>query len=89
MRTLSPAGHFLPESIHGLTKPWAAFLKLFGFAKNLSKTRLYDRHRKDWIEEFQIAEIDIINGACMFLRRSALNETGLFDEAFLYVWARC
>ena len=82
VRTLSPAGHFLPESIHGLTKPWAAFLKLFGFAKNLSKTRLYDRHRKDWVEEFQIAEIDIINGACMFLRRSALNETGLFDERF-------
>jgi GT2 family glycosyltransferase len=82
VRTLSPAGHFLPESIHGLTKPWAAFLKLFGFAKNLPKTRLYDRHRKDWIEEFQIAEIDIINGASMFLRRSALNETGLFDERF-------
>ncbi len=82
VRMISPAGHFLPESIHGLTKPWAAFLKLFSFAKHLSKTRLYDRNRKDWVEEFQIAEIDIINGGCMFLRRSALNETGLFDERF-------
>ena len=82
VRTISPTGHFLPESIHGLNKAWATFLKFTGFAKHLSKTRLYDRHRKDWVEEFQIAEIDIINGACMFLRRSALNETGLFDERF-------
>jgi len=82
VRMLSPSGHFLPESIHGLTKSWGAFLKFTGFAKHLSKTRLYNRNRKDWVEEFQIAEIDIINGACMFLRRSALNETGLFDERF-------
>jgi GT2 family glycosyltransferase len=82
VRMLSPQGRFLPESIHGLTTAWAAFLKFIGFAKHLSKTRLYDRHRKDWVEEFQIAEIDIVNGACMLLRRSVLNETGLFDERF-------
>lgn len=82
VRMLSQQGRFLPESIHGLTAIWAAFLKFIGFAKHLSKTRLYDRHRKDWVEEFQIAEVDIINGACMLLRRSVLNETGLFDERF-------
>jgi GT2 family glycosyltransferase len=82
VRMLSPQGRFLPESIHGLTTTWAAFLKFIGFAKHLSKTRLYDRHRKDWVEEFQIAEVDVINGACMLLRRSVLNETGLFDERF-------
>jgi GT2 family glycosyltransferase len=82
IRMLDPQGSFIPESIHGLTKTWAVFLKFIGFAKHLSKTRLYDRNRKDWVEEFQIAEVDIINGACMFLRRSVLNETGLFDERF-------
>jgi len=82
VRMLSPHGRFLPESIHGLTKTWAAFLKFIGFAKYLSKTRLYNRNRKDWVEEFQIAEVDIVNGACMLLRRSVLNETGLFDERF-------
>ncbi len=83
VRMLSPKGRFLPESIHGLTTTWAAFLKLIGFAKHLSKTRLYDRNRKDWVEEFQIAEIDILNSACMLLRRAVLNETGLFDERFV------
>jgi GT2 family glycosyltransferase len=83
LRMLSPQGRFLPESIHGLSTTWAAFFKFIGFAKHLPKTRLYDRNRKDWVEEFQISEIDILNADCMFLRRSALNETGLFDERFV------
>jgi len=82
VRMLSPEGRFIPESIHGLTEGWGSFFKLIGFAKHLSKTRLYNRNRKDWVEEFQVAEIDILNEACMLLRRSVLNETGLFDEHF-------
>ncbi len=82
VRILSPQGRFLPESIHGLTKTWTSFFKLIGFAKYLSKTRLYNRNRKDWVEEFQIAEVDILNSDCMMLRRSTLNATGLFDERF-------
>ncbi len=83
VRMLTPQGRFLPQSIHGLTKPWIAFFKFIGFARNFSKTRLYDRNRKDWVEEFQIAEIDILNSDCMLLRRSALAETGSFDERFV------
>jgi len=82
IRMITPDGHFLPESKHGLTKPWITFFKLIGFAKHLSKTRLYNRNIKDWIEEFQIAEVDLLNGACMLLRKSVLNVTGLFDERF-------
>ncbi|HVW97633.1 MAG TPA: glycosyltransferase family 2 protein [Mucilaginibacter sp.] len=87
VRMLSPQGRFLPESIHGLTKIWEGFLKFIGFAKYLSKTRLYDRNRKYWVEEFRVSEIDILSGACMMLRRSALNETGLLDERFVMTGA--
>jgi GT2 family glycosyltransferase len=83
VRMLSPLGRFLPESIHGLDKAWASFLKFIGFARHLSKTRLYDRNRKDWVEEFQISEIDILSSDFMLLRKSVLNEIGLFDERFL------
>jgi len=82
VRMLTPQGRFLPESVHGLTKPWITFFKLIGFEKYFSKTRLYNRNRKDWVEEFQIAEVDILSPACMLLRRSVLSETGLFDERF-------
>jgi len=83
VRMLGPLGRFIPESIHGLNTAWASFFKLIGFAKHLSKTRLYNRNRKDWVEEFQVAEIDILSSDFMMLRRSVLNETGLFDERFL------
>jgi GT2 family glycosyltransferase len=83
VRMLSPQGTFLPESNRGLTKSWVTFFKLVGFAKNLPKTRLTNRNHKAWVEEFQTSEVDILNGAFMLLRRSVLNEIGLFDERFL------
>lgn len=82
VRMITPQGRFLSESIHGLTKPWVTFFKLTGFAKYFTRSRLTNRNRKDWVEEFQVSEIDILNGDCMLLRRSVLSETGLFDERF-------
>ena len=83
VRMLSPEGRFLPESNRGLTNAWMTFIKLIGFAKYLPKTRLTNRNPKAWVEEFQTSEVDIINGSFMLLRKSALNEVGLFDERFV------
>src|SRR6187402_1136984 len=83
VRMLSAQGTFLPESNRGLTKPWVAFFKLMGLSRNFPKSRLSNRNRKDWVEEFQTSEVDILNGAFMFFRRSILSETGLFDERFV------
>jgi len=82
VRMLSPQGRFLPESNRGLTNAWTVFVKLIGFAKYLPKTRLTNRNHKAWVEEFQTSEVDILNGAYMLLRKSALNDVGLFDERF-------
>lgn len=82
VRMLSPQGRFLPESNRGLTPAWIAFFKLIGFAKYFPKTRLNNRNHKEWVEEFQTSEVDILNGAFMLLRKSVLNEIGLFDERF-------
>jgi hypothetical protein len=54
----------------GLTALGEAFLRLTGLAKYFSKSRLTIRRRKDWVEEFQTAETDVLNGAFMLLRRS-------------------
>ena len=83
VRMLSPQGTFLQESNRGLTRRWVAFLKLMGFGKNLTKTRLTNRNHQAWVEEFQTSEVDIINGAFMVLRRNVLNDVGLFDERFV------
>jgi GT2 family glycosyltransferase len=83
VRMLSPQGSFLAESNRGLTKSWATFFKLSGLAKYFPKSRLNNRNRKEWVEEFQTSEVDILNGAFMLLRRNVFNEIGLFDERFV------
>lgn len=83
VRMINPQGKFLPESNRGLTQAWITFFKLTGLSKFFAKSRIDDRNRKDWVEEFQTSEVDFINGDFMLLRRSVLNETGLFDERFV------
>jgi GT2 family glycosyltransferase len=82
VRMLGPQGSFFPESNRGLIKEWVAFVKMIGFDKNLPKSRLTNRNHKAWVEEFQTSEIDILNDGFMLVRKSVLNETGLFDERF-------
>jgi GT2 family glycosyltransferase len=82
VRMITPKGSFLPESNRGLSSQWIAFFKLTGLAKYFPKSRIGDRNRKDWVEEFQTSEVDFVNGAFMLLRRSVLNDIGLFDEQF-------
>jgi GT2 family glycosyltransferase len=82
VRMITPQGKFLPESNRGLTSAWLTFFKITGLAKLFPKSRIGDRNRKDWVEEFQTSEVDFLNGAFMLLRRSVLNEAGVFDENF-------
>jgi GT2 family glycosyltransferase len=82
VRMITPDGRFLPESKHGFTKPWELFFKLTGLAKHFSKSRLTDTKNKDWVEEFQTSETDVLNGAFMLMRKEAIGQTGLFDERF-------
>jgi GT2 family glycosyltransferase len=84
VRMLSPRGNFLTESRIGFNKAWCILLKLTGLAKYFPKSRLYKADSHTWIEEeeFDITEVDTINGAFMLLRRSVLSEVGLLDERF-------
>lgn len=84
VRMITQQGKFLKESNRGLTQSWINFFKLTGLARFFPKSRLYDRNRKDWVEEFQTSEVDFINGSFMLMRRSALVETGSLDDRFAW-----
>jgi GT2 family glycosyltransferase len=80
VRALTPQGRFLQVSRRGFNKAWEAFFKLTGLAKHFVKSRLYKHHTDNWVDEFETAEVDVINGAFMLLRRAVLNEVGDLDE---------
>jgi len=80
IRMLTPQGRFLHISRRGFNRAWEAFFKLTGLARHFTKSRLYKNGKDNWVDEFETAEVDVINGAFMLLRRAVVNEIGGLDE---------
>ena len=75
-------GTFAPESRRGLPTPFVAFCKMSGLAALLPQSRVFGRYYMRYLNENEVNEIEIISGACMLLRREALDKVGLLDEDF-------
>lgn len=82
VRMINGQGKFLGESKRGLPTPWAAFNKFVGLSALFPKSKFFNRYYMGWIGEFETAEIEVLAGAFMFLRKKALDQIGLFDESF-------
>lgn len=75
-------GHFLPESKRGLPTPSVAFYKIFGLSKLFPKSKRFGQYHAGHISEDETAKIDVLSGAFMMMRMSALDEVGLLDEDY-------
>ncbi|MBR5149628.1 MAG: glycosyltransferase family 2 protein [Bacteroidaceae bacterium] len=75
-------GTFALESRRGLPTPFVAFCKMSGLASLFPRSRVFGRYYMRYLDEQQPSEIEIISGACMLLRRAALDRVGLLDEDF-------
>lgn len=82
VRMLNAKGDFLPESKRGLPTPWVSFCKLSGLYRIFPKSKLFNSYYMGWINEFETTEVDVLPGAFMLFRASAIKNVGLFDEAF-------
>lgn len=75
-------GHFLPESKRGLPTPSVAFYKVFGFSRLFPKSRRFNQYHLGYLDENAVHEVDVLSGAFMLLRKTALEKTGLLDEDY-------
>ncbi|MBL4755269.1 MAG: glycosyltransferase [Flavobacteriales bacterium] len=82
VKMIDGKGNFLPESKRGLPTPWAAFCKMTGFARLFPKSKTFNRYHLGYLDKEEIHEVEILSGAFMLLRRTALDRTGLLDETF-------
>ena len=82
VRMIDGKGNFLPESKRGLPTPSVAFYKIFGLSRLFPKSKTFGKYHLGFLDEHDINEIDILSGAYMFMRKSALEKVGLLDEAF-------
>jgi len=62
--------------------PAVSFYRLSGLSRLFPKSRRFARYNLTYLDPDCLTEVDSLVGACMLLRREALEQVGLFDEAF-------
>ena len=82
VKMIDGTGHFLPESKRGLPTPSVAFFKIIGLTRLFPRSKVFGRYHLGHLAENEAAPIEILSGACMFLRKKTLDEVGLLDESF-------
>jgi O-antigen biosynthesis protein len=82
VQMLDGKGNFLPESKRGLPTPAVAFYKISGLSKLFPRSRTFGRYHLGFLDKDKEHEVEILSGAFMLMRRSALDKVGLLDENF-------
>lgn len=82
VKMINGNGKLLPESKRALPTPATAFFKLTGLAWLFPKSRLFNRYYLGHLDSSETTVAEIISGAFMFIKKEALEKTGLLDESF-------
>lgn len=82
VKLIDGSGKYLPESKRGFPSPWVAFCKTFGLSSIFPRSRTFNRYYLGHLDENETHEVDVLVGCFMFMRRAALDRSGLLDEAF-------
>lgn len=82
VKMIDGSGTFLPESKRGFPSPFVAFCKTFGLSRFFPKSRFFNRYHLGYLSKDENHEVDILSGAFMFMRKTALDQAGLLDERF-------
>ncbi|MBI1307863.1 MAG: glycosyltransferase [Bacteroidetes bacterium] len=82
VKMIDGSGKFLPESKRGLPTPEVALYKMIGLNKIFKKSKRFGKYHMGFIGENETAEVDVLAGAYMMIRKSVLDKIGLLDETF-------
>ncbi len=82
VKLIDGSGKYLPESKRGFPSPWVAFCKTFGLSSIFPKSKLFNHYYLGHLSEHETQEVEVLAGCFMFMRRAALDKSGLLDEAF-------
>ena len=82
VKMLKSDGAFAYESRRGIPTPFVAFCKMSGLGTLFPNSRTFGRYYMRYLDVNAAEKIDIISGACMFIRKSTLDKSGLLDEDF-------
>ena len=85
VRMIDGAGLFLPESKRNIPRWSNSFFKISGISRMFPRSSRFSGYYAQHIEEKSVAEVEILSGACMLVKREILYELGGFDmDFFMY-----
>lgn len=82
VRMVNGEGRFLPESKRAFPSLLTAFFKTSGLSFLFPYSRFFNNYYLPQINCKNTSLTEVISGAFMFIRREAMNKTGLLDEEF-------
>ncbi|MCG8410738.1 MAG: glycosyltransferase [Bacteroidales bacterium] len=82
VKMIDGKGNFLPESKRSLPTPSVSFYKIFGLSRLFPKSKRFARYHLGHLDNNTVNEVEILSGAFMFMRKTALDKTGLLDEDY-------
>jgi len=85
VKLIDGSGNFLPESKRGVPTPWVAFTKMTALYKLFPNSRVFNQYYAQHVAQDKTAEVSILVGAFMVLKRDLYIELKGFDEdCFMY-----
>lgn len=81
-KILDPDGTLQLDSRRGFPTPLAAFCKMSGLSRLFPKHPLMARYHLTHLDPEQTAEIEVLSGSCMMVRKAAMDQVGLLDEDY-------
>jgi GT2 family glycosyltransferase len=82
VKMIDGKGNYLPESKRSLPTPLVAFYKIFGLSALFPRSKRFGKYHLGYLDPNEIHQVDVLSGAFMMIRKSALEKTGLLDEEF-------
>jgi GT2 family glycosyltransferase/lipopolysaccharide/colanic/teichoic acid biosynthesis glycosyltransferase len=81
-KVLNPDGTLQLACRRSFPTPWIAFTRLSGLSRLFPRSRWFGRYNLTYLPEDETAEVEAISGSFMAVRREALAQVGMLDEAF-------
>lgn len=81
-KLLQPDGRLYPACKRSIPTPAVALWRALGLSRLFPKHKEFGKYNLSFLDPDEVHAVEAVSGACMFARKSAVDQVGLLDERF-------